>query len=64
LSAGPDRRLTRDRRLRKAAEFSRVFARPQRVHSESFTVLARENERSEPVSSGWSAKASATMPRN
>jgi len=48
LSAGPDRRLTRDRRLRKAAEFSRVFARPQRVHSESFTVLARENERSEP----------------
>ncbi len=48
MSAGSDRRLTRERRLGKAAEFSRVFARPQRFHSDSFTVLVRASDLGEP----------------
>ncbi len=39
-----DRRLTRQRRLRQASEFKRVFDRPIKVHSAHFTVLARARD--------------------
>ncbi len=48
MSTGSDRRLTRERRLRTAGDFERVFARPIRIHSRRFTLLARPNGGSEP----------------
>jgi len=47
-AAEHDRRLTRARRLRHAGEFRRVFEKPIKVSSASFTILARSSDNPEP----------------